>query len=625
MFGLFKGPVKNLVKGLFKDLIRVVQILLLLLLNCIGYGHDVISKLITNYCSGSQTRDERLDYQFCIDNNLLEADGGIIYGVKDHVITNWAKIVKPQRCTTFVPITKSGICNIVKWARRHNKKVRAGGFRHTFSKFYPDSDNYVFISMISLRDAELLPARQNIPLNYSSDLTGIEVIKVLDNGKALVKVGAATTNEQFREWAVNSVKYGAHAWTLPLNVILTEITLGGSNATMSHGGGLYHKTLSDLVREIEFVNVNGEIQVVNDPDQLKAVAGSLGLFGITTSLVLELDVMTYANFKPYSSKLALTIPPLNHHRLQLPAPVLDKIFKHTTDEQLAQATANFYGQCHSYYSEWFWFVFNDDCFVNVWDNDGKKSSRDFVVEYHNTPQTQFQKLSSYLADVVLPYIDMSGFHLSAAMGHLGHKAINDACPPAVTPLINALHFKRGIHDINSRNIEAMIPIPDDGEGNPDFTICQRAWWDLICLMYDYRYNKNYNPVQVTIEMRLLADSDMYLAPENGNTHGTCGIEFSTTGHANQEAWHEFCQRVCDIWYNYKDRDGNYLKVRPHYAKDFDFLTVRGTPILEYLRDINRPQYDKFKQQASLVASAGGYARSDLSMFSNTSIDTLDIY
>ena len=65
-------------------------------------------------------------------------------------------------------------------------------------------------------------------------------------------------------------------YTIPLNVIMSEITFGGSNAPICHGAGLRNKTLSDLVYEIEFVNANGELQKVNDSNQLKAAAGCFG-------------------------------------------------------------------------------------------------------------------------------------------------------------------------------------------------------------------------------------------------------------------------------------------------------------------------------------------------------------
>lgn len=58
-----------------------------------------------------------------------------------------------------------------------------------------------------------------------------------------------------------------------------RITFGGSNALMCHGGGIRHKTISDLVRRIEYVDANGEHQSVTDAIQLRAAAGSFGLLG----------------------------------------------------------------------------------------------------------------------------------------------------------------------------------------------------------------------------------------------------------------------------------------------------------------------------------------------------------
>lgn len=61
---------------------------------------------------------------------------------------------------------------------------------------------------------------------------------------------------------------------------LNRITAGGANAPICHGAGITHDTLSDLVRQIEYVDANGEVQAISDPEQLKAAAGAFGLLGI---------------------------------------------------------------------------------------------------------------------------------------------------------------------------------------------------------------------------------------------------------------------------------------------------------------------------------------------------------
>jgi len=67
--------------------------------------------------------------------------------------------------------------------------------------------------------------------------------------------------KQFRRWALDD-QGGAWMWSVPFNVIMVEITWGGSNAPICHGAGRLHGTLSDLVTEVEFVNAVGELQVV---------------------------------------------------------------------------------------------------------------------------------------------------------------------------------------------------------------------------------------------------------------------------------------------------------------------------------------------------------------------------
>src|SRR3712207_502166 len=59
-----------------------------------------------------------------------------------------------------------------------------------------------------------------------------------------------------------------------------------------------HRTLSDLVTEVEFVNGRGELQVVSDPELLAAAAGCFGLLGVVTALTLKLEPMSYAVLRP---------------------------------------------------------------------------------------------------------------------------------------------------------------------------------------------------------------------------------------------------------------------------------------------------------------------------------------
>ena len=42
-----------------------------------------------------------------------------------------------------------------------------------------------------------------------------------------------------------------------------------------HGGGIGHKTIADRIIEMDYVDSEGELQTINDPELLKIAAGTL--------------------------------------------------------------------------------------------------------------------------------------------------------------------------------------------------------------------------------------------------------------------------------------------------------------------------------------------------------------
>ncbi len=62
---------------------------------------------------------------------------------------------------------------------------------------------------------------------------------------------------------------------------------------------------------MEYVDANGKLQEITNPDHLKAAAGCFGLLGIVTHITFELDKMTYAQLKPRKVDVARAIPPLD--------------------------------------------------------------------------------------------------------------------------------------------------------------------------------------------------------------------------------------------------------------------------------------------------------------------------
>jgi hypothetical protein len=207
---------------------------------------------------------------------------------------------------------------------------------------------------------------QPAPPHWRSELIGMEIVPSVAGrwalpGHAYCKIGAGTTNEQFREWC-----FDHRMLCIPFNVIMVEITFGGSNAPICHGSGFSSKTLSDLVMEVEYVDAKGHLQRINDPRELRAASGCFGLLGIVVSLTLLLDEMGVARMMPVAIDVALAIPPPRGY--PIPAAIASQMAKHNiTDHDLEVARGEFIRRCREdYYLEWFWFPYNEKCWVNTW-------------------------------------------------------------------------------------------------------------------------------------------------------------------------------------------------------------------------------------------------------------------
>ena len=217
--------------------------------------------------------------------------------------------------------------------------------------------------LIPLDQATVLPASEP-DINSNSEFEGITLLTdPATSLHPLVAIKSGTTNEQFRRWCLDKKKV-----CLPFNVIMVEITFGGSNAPICHGAGLSTSTLSDLVAEVQYVDVNGVLQTVSDPTELRAAAGCFGLLGPVTQLTLKVDRMYMAVMNPVKVKTVLAIPPPDGY-------VIPKEVDMTgvTPQMLKRAKEDFVKRCEkSYYLEWFWFPYQKDVWINTWERTFKR-------------------------------------------------------------------------------------------------------------------------------------------------------------------------------------------------------------------------------------------------------------
>jgi hypothetical protein len=558
---------------------------------------------------------------------IKESDGSQVVYYINEKFKNWGLTVQNKPSVTFAPVSVGGVQNIVKWATSKGLRVRASGYRHTWSDMYSE-DGAVLITMLPLKEATRIPVFREPKIKPNlDDLEGIKIVgEIDDNGskKGLCRIGASTTNDQFRAWCLDDSENGGKwNWTIPLNVIMVEITWGGSNSPICHGAGIKHETLSDLVTEIEFVNPKGEVQKVNDRELLRAASGAFGLLGIVTAVTVKLDPMTYAAMHPTKTPVMLSIPP--PEGWQIPSD-LDKGF---SPSQLAKAKADFIYHCeHDYYSEWFWFPYREETWNNCWHNDGKKEDAKTIPEWKvlsqdlqgflgNTFNETLGRLSPKLQTWTLAWSAM------AVLPDLTGK------PPAVVPLIEALHFRRGIQNMRVVDMELEIPIPGrkDDPTKPDWGICQHAWWSVINLAYEYKKNGKY-PLRVALEMRIMGGSNVIMAPQYGNTKdgnfGTCSIEVLTTPQTDADLWNEFMQKVATIWCSYKGLNKAKLNTRSHWAKQWQSLTYDGKDAVTHYKTVAyKDRIPEFVKTLKKVAKVGGFSWDDMkARFSNPLLDRI---
>ena len=355
---------------------------------------------------------------------------------------------------------------------------------------------------------------------------------------------------------------------------------------------------------------------MNDPEQLKAAAGCFGLLGFVTSITMTLDAMTFANMKPLKKRVALTIPPPKD--LVVPAQI---DMSGITPQNMETAWQDFVTRCEEdYYAEWFWFPYQQECWINTWKNDGaKQDASDYPGPFGSFLEEAEEYLAQLANDTVFKLLP--GKIQAELTGHLA-MSLMPSNKTIVTPLIDALHFRRGIQNMRVLDMELEIPIPAsaDDPSKPDWSVCQRAWWMVITNVYQ---RKN-APMRVALEMRIMADSNIAMAPQYGNKWGTCSIEVLTTPNTDPMEWKAFMQDISDLWMSLKASNGSTLNIRPHWAKQWQGLEFEGQPANQYLKNIAyKNQIPMFKSSLQKVALAGGYGLKDCQiLFSNTVFDDL---
>ncbi|KAH8690619.1 hypothetical protein BGW36DRAFT_401032 [Talaromyces proteolyticus] len=543
--------------------------------------------------------------------------------------TNWGETVRNFPLYTCIPTTVYGVQGIVKYAKANGYSVRVSGYRHSWSPIFgrDRGENKKFILISTLRlDRAVLGRKPNWEAlgaykGRKTELNKIEAITDDSSGlppnQQLVRVGCSTTNEDLRRWCLSAKS--RWKWTLPLNVIMVEITCGGSNGPICHGAGIQTKTLSDLVFAVEYVDAMGNVQTISrkDGNILSAASGCFGLLGVVTRLTLILDEMSVAFMEPMKLPVIEAIPPPPDVIGNLP-PSLKKAYDKYKPEQVQQFVKDFERRAlDEYYAEWFWFPFHKQIWVNTWST--KQADPDDVRDYPSEKEISRQIIQNFTLEVMQEVLRrLRKWWPTWSTKQICVQSFQTDTTSILTWLPDALHFRRGIQNARVRDLEVEIPLPT----RDNLDIVRKAWWQVITLAYRPE-NIAICPMRMPLEMRIMGDSNVLMAPQRGNTNGTCAIEVLTPWFMEDE-WPRFAQAVLDEWMILRQWNNQTLNIRPHWAKEWVNFQVDNKPWLQYLKETSyRTEIPEFRALLERIGQQQGWTLDEMrAMFSNQVLDEL---
>jgi FAD/FMN-containing dehydrogenase len=161
----------------------------------------------------------------------------------------------------YEPTSTLEVQQIVKEARRNGRNVRVVGDSHSWSPLAVTEDYLICTKRFN------------------------KILNVTPNPPQIAVEPGVTVGETLRAFRQNGV-------CLPMNVDLPTITIGGAVTVGANGFSRLWGTYSEFVEEVELVTGTGEIRTIRkdrDGDLWRAVACSLGLFGIFTKITLALQ------------------------------------------------------------------------------------------------------------------------------------------------------------------------------------------------------------------------------------------------------------------------------------------------------------------------------------------------
>lgn len=196
-----------------------------------------------------------------------------------------------------------------------------------------------------------------------------------------------------------------------------------------------------------------------------------------------------------------------------------------------------------------------------------------AIDYPTPPDVFFQWVQGWIGGILNDSVLFQALpglwqaYIFGTMAHMAQPPFGPLNSHIKTYLPDALHFRRGIQNMRVRNLEIELPIPPlaSDPTQPDFSIVQQAWWDAII----ESYRDIDAPLRIALELRIMGDSSVIMAPQRGNKFGTASIEIASSMAAVADnTWIPYAQRITDKWMALPGENGAVLNSRPHWAKEW---------------------------------------------------------
>jgi L-gulonolactone oxidase len=310
---------------------------------------------------------------------------------------------------------------------------------------------------------------------------------------------------------------------VPSNVVLTSVQYGGVIATGCHGAGRECRPLSDLVEDMTIVTHSGEVVTYHESTHgrtvMNAVRCNLGTFGLIYRITLRVTRMFN----------------------------LETVDQHLPLEFMADPACLREFVTRNDYTEIFWLPLASGVWAKSWNRTAEPAGRRSVLR----PAADLVKIQT---------ANMLWRGLGRAPRLTG--AVNDLLYRLFTPrqrLVldapDAMHYQCHIEAVRCHIASFAIEI------DPLFHNVRDAWWLVVEKVRRAAADRRY-PLNLVLEMRVVANSRALLSPAFGAGHGHhCYFELiSKRGNPGS---HAFFDEVARAW-----MEMPWLHARPHWAKYF---------------------------------------------------------